>query len=186
MSTAARKVAKDNDAPVSFQTNSNTTEFEYQSIDEAFPPVEPGRQPLGHTVLVQIRQPKSKSKGGVYLPGDSRSTEHYNTRVAKVVALGAMCFTSTHTRDTGEKFESELTPWPEGKWFEVGDYVEIPQYGGSRFVVPFETKGEIFDPGPGKMVETMVKEEVTFAFFKAKDIFAKILSDPLRIKAYLD
>lgn len=182
-------------APISMVTNSNSVEFEYESIEEAFPPVEPGRKPLGHTVLVQIRQPKTKTRGGILLSQDARATEHYNTRVAKVIEVGPLCFTSTHTADRGEdmspRFTPELVEWPEGPWFRVGDYVEVPQYGGSRFAVKFKAKREEFDPDAGDgnrggMVLKTVTEEAVFALFKAKDIFALITGNPLQIKAYLD
>ena len=177
-------------AVTSFQTNSNAVQFAYDSIDEAFPKVDPGRHPLGHNILVQVRQPKLKTKGGIIMTEGDRSTEHYNTRVAKVIECGAICFSSTHTADNGPdqspRFSSYLSLWPEGAWFKVGDFVEIPQYGGSRFVVPFKVTRNEFDFDFGKDVAVLREEEVTFAFFRAKDILALITSDPLMIKSYLD
>ena len=186
--SAARKIQEAQaDAPVSFQTYSNAVEFAYDSIEDAFPTVEPGRKPFGNNVLVQVRQPKTRSKGGILLSQDARSTEHYNTRVAKVVALGPICFSGTHTfKDADGEPVSYNVPWAEGPWFVIGDYVEIPQYGGSRFVVPFKVEREEFDPGPGRMVKKTVTEEVTFAFFKAKDVIALITANPLSIKSYTD
>jgi len=186
--SAARKLQEAQaDAPVSFQTYSNPVEFAYDSIEDAFPIAEPGRKPFGNNVLVQVRQPKTRTKGGLILSQDARSTEHYNTRVAKIVDVGPLCFSSTHTTfDADGKPRSHNVPWPEGPWFKVGNFVEIPQYGGQRFVVPFKVERDEFDPGPGKMVKKTVTEEVTFAFFKAKDIIALITADPRQIKSYCD
>lgn len=189
MSSAALKAVKDREveSAISFQTNSNPIEFEYDSIEEAFPAVAPGREPLGHNILVQVRQPKTHTKGGILLSQNVRDTEHYNTRVAKVIAVGPLCFTSTKTvKEDGRDPESFNVPWPEGQWFKPGDFVEIPQYGGSRFVVKYTAMREEFDPGPGKMVPKKVQEEVTFAFFRAKDVIALITCSPLAIKAYTD
>lgn len=169
-----------------FQTNSNTIEFAYDSIEEAFPLVEAGRRPVGHNILVQVRQPKTKSKGGIFLSQDARATEHYNTRVAKVIGLGPLCFTSTHTRDDDGKFLSELVQWPEGSWFHVGDFVEIPQYGGMRFTVATKVQREEYNTDERIYEMKTVLEEVTFAMFKAKDILAVITTDPRTIKSYTD
>jgi len=178
----------DNTAPISFATYGSGPTFEYSSYEEAFPSVEPGREPFGANILVQIRQPKSVTKGGIMLAPADRSTEYYNTRVAKVVAIGPMCFKST--RDAEDSDGNPVlvhVEWPEGPWFKVGDHVEIPQYGGQRFVV----KGKVSHPvrdfdTDRKWTTTEDEEEITFAWFKAKDIIAKITSDPLRIIAYAD
>ena len=39
------------------QELSNKITFDYSSLDEAFPPCDPGIEPLGSRVLVQIRTP---------------------------------------------------------------------------------------------------------------------------------
>lgn len=189
MSSAALKAVSDHDAghAVSFQADSNPIEFEYTTIEEAFPEVEPGRKPLGHNILVQVRQPKTRTKGGILLSSNARDTEHYNTRVAKVVALGPLCFTSSKTiLDEHDQPIMHSVAWPEGKWFDVGDFVEIPQYGGQRFVAKHKVKREEFDPDQGKMVLKDTLEEVTFAFFKSNNVIAKITCDPRLIKAYTD
>jgi hypothetical protein len=40
------------------QELANKVEFGYDNEDEAFPPCDPGVQPFGSRVLVQIRTPK--------------------------------------------------------------------------------------------------------------------------------
>jgi co-chaperonin GroES (HSP10) len=135
----------------------NTVEFEYEEIAEAFPPCDPGIVPFGSRVLVQVRTPKTKTKGGILLTTETRETEHWNTQVAKVLACGALAFRS---RATMEK-------WPEGSWCEPGDFVRIPKYGGDRWSVQI----------PGD-------EDALVVIFNDLDLIGRI-ADPLTVKAYL-
>ncbi len=70
----------------------NKVVFEYTGLDEAFPPVDPGVKPFGSRVLVQIRLPKHKTKGGLLLIGETRDTEAWNTQVAVVRSIGELAF----------------------------------------------------------------------------------------------
>lgn len=99
--------------------------IQYDSLSEAFPLADPGLIPFGTDVLVQIRTPKKRTKGGLYLPEESRDTDLWNMQVAKVIALGPVAF---HNRET-------LEPWPEGQWCGLGNYVRVPKYGGDRWWV---------------------------------------------------
>lgn len=179
----------DNNTPTSFATYGSGLEQNYSSYEEAFPDVDPGREPCGVNVLVQIRQPKTTTKSGLKLVTDTRSAEYYNTRVGRVIAFGPLCFKSTIEAE-GPSGEPVLVhvDWPEGPWFKVGDHVEIPQYGGQRFVVVGKVKHKLrdFDQPNAPWIEMEEEEEITFAFFKAKDIIARITCDPLKIKAYAD
>jgi len=102
----------------------------YDTLDQAFPEVDPGLTPFGSKILVQIRTPMRKSRGGIALPEESRETEQWNTQVAKVIRLGPVAFCN---RDT-------LEEWPEGKW--VGTFVRCPKYGGDRWEVPVPNSGD--------------------------------------------
>jgi len=102
------------------------SQMAYDTIESAFPDVDPGLRPFGDKVLVQIRTPKTMTTGGIYIPEESRETEQWNTQVAKVIALGPLAY---HNRDTGEL-------WPEGLWVEPGMFVRSPKYGGDRWQVP--------------------------------------------------
>lgn len=142
----------------------NHVEFAYDGIDEAFPAVDPGVQPFGSRVLCQVRVPKSKTKGGIILTSDARETEHYNTQVAKVVAVGPLAFRNRNT----------MEQWPEGSWCAPGEFIRTPRYGGDRWSVRVRDKD-------GKPTE----DEVIFVIFNDLDIIGKISGDPLAIKAYL-
>lgn len=136
----------------------NKIDFGYADIDEAFPACTPGITPLGSRVLVQIRTPKMKTRGGIILTEDVRDTEMYNTQVAKVLAVGPVAF---HDRRT-------LTLWPEGHWAKPGEFVRIPRFGGDKWSVKAEG----------------VDGDAILAIFNDLDLIAKV-DDPLSIKAFL-
>jgi co-chaperonin GroES (HSP10) len=135
----------------------NKVKFDYSGLDEAFPAVDPGVEPFGSRVIVQIRTAKSKTAGGIILPEDTQETERWNTQVAKVIAVGSLAF---HNRNT-------MQPWPEGSWCEVGDFVRAPKYGGDRWSVEADGK------------------EVLFVMFNDLDLLGRITGDPLSMKAYI-
>lgn len=135
----------------------NKVKFDYSGLDEAFPPVDPGVEPFGSRVIVQIRTAKSKTAGGIILPEDTQETERWNTQVAKVIAVGSLAF---HNRNT-------MQPWPEGSWCKVGDFVRAPKYGGDRWSVEADGK------------------EVLFVMFNDLDLLGRITGDPLSMKAYI-
>ena len=136
----------------------NKVQFAYESIDEAFPSVDPGVVPFGSRVVVQIRAPKKKTAGGIILTQDTKDTEMWNTQVAKVVAVGALAFKNRNTQE----------PWPEGSWCQPGDFVRVPKYGGDRFSVTDQDG-----------------IEVIFILFRDTDLVAKVTGDPLAVKAFI-
>ena len=138
----------------------NTVTYDYADLDEAFPPCDPGVTPFGSRILVQIRSPKKKTKGGIIIPtgGDTESTEFWTTQVAKVIHVGALAFKNRNT----------LAPWPEGSWCEVGDYVRVPLYGGDRWTVKIDSE-----------------TEALLVIFDDLNIIGKITGDPTAIKAFI-
>ena len=135
------------------------TQYNYESLAEAFPQADAGLKPLGNRVLVQIRTPKKKSKGGIILGNETKETELWNTQVARIVELGPVAFCN---RDT-------LEPWPEGQWAKPGDFVRVPKYGGDRWFVPVNG-GE---------------EMALFVLFKDLDLIGQITGDPLEVIAFI-
>lgn len=138
----------------------NQVNFQYGSLAEAFPEVDPNMEPLGERILVQLRRAMTKTKGGIILTEEIKETEKWNEQVAKVIKLGRLAF---HNRNT-------MVPWPEGAWFEVGDYVRVPKHGGDRFSVSYGADGDT--------------EEIIFACFKDLDVLGKV-KDPLNMKAFI-
>lgn len=133
--------------------------FDYTSLDDAFPKVDPGLVPYGNRVLVQIRRAKTRTASGLIIAPSARGTEHDLTQIAKVRALGPLAFKN---RDKGVQ-------WVEGAWCEPGEYVRVPQYGGDRWGVPIPSTDEY----------------VTFVVFDDLDLVGKITCDPLSVVAYI-
>jgi co-chaperonin GroES (HSP10) len=128
------------------------------SLEEAFPAADPGVQPFGSRVLVQIRNPKRKTAGGIILTSGTQETEHDNTQVAKVIAIGPLAYKNRNT----------LEPWPEGKWCAEGCFVRVPKYGGDRWNI---------DLGNDNLAR--------FVIFNDLDIVGGITTDPRDIKAFI-
>lgn len=141
------------------QALGNKVEFGWDDVNDAFPACDPGVQPFGSRVLVQIRTPKSKTKGGIILTTDTRETDAWNTQIAKVIAVGELAFRNRNTMDK----------WPEGSWCDVGDFVRVPKYGGDRWTVK-TTDGE---------------DEALVVIFNDLDLIGKVTGDPLAIKAFI-
>jgi hypothetical protein len=141
-------------------------------MEEAFPDVDPGEEPLGSLVLLLIRQPKAKA-GSIILETETRKTEYYNTQVAKVISVGPLAF---HNRNTGE-------PWPEGAWAKVGEFVRIPKYVGDRFTVTYNRKD--FDVIDGVRHETVSKDHVVFCLIKDLGLQTKV-RNPLTVRAFIE
>jgi co-chaperonin GroES (HSP10) len=133
--------------------------FSYASIEDAFPALDPGLQPYGSRVLVQIRRAKMKTASGIIVAPAARGTEQDLTQIALVRKLGPLAFKN---RDRAEL-------WPEGAWAQPGEYVRVPQYGGDRWGVPIPNSDEY----------------VTFVVFDDLDLIGKVTCDPLSVVAYI-
>ncbi len=132
----------------------NAVGFGYESVEEAFPDVDPRLTPMGDYILVMIRVPKMQTVGGIALGSEDRRTDFDNTQVAKVIAIGPMAF----------KWQRDGSDWPEGAWCKVGDFVRIPKYQGDRMSRPYQRKETEFVRGERREVE--VTDHVHFAQFK--------------------
>ena len=134
-----------------------------QTLEEAFPKVDPMIAPFGARVLVQLRAVKERvSSMGILLPPETKELEKWNTQVGKVLAIGPIAFKK---RDSNE-------PWPEGSWCEVGDYVRIVRWGGDRWDVDYED-------------EKGLKGKALFTFFNDHELIGKVTGDPRAIKAFI-
>ena len=106
------------------------TESKYQvdgrSESDCFPEIDPGVQPQGNRIVVQLRKAKDTSQGGILLVTETKATEKWNEVIAKVVSVGPLAY----------KYGSTLQDWPEGPWAIPGDLVRTIKYGGDRWAVP--------------------------------------------------
>ena len=129
----------------------------------AFPKVEPGMEPFGGRVIVQLRRIKLKtSKGGIVLVEETKESEKWNNMIGKVVAIGPLAFKN---RDT-------MQPWPEGTWAQVGDYVRVPKWGGDRWEIKAPDADDLEDP-------------VLFMTLNDHELIAAVTDNPLSFKAYV-
>lgn len=128
------------------------------ALKEAFPDADPGIQPFGSRILVQIRTPKKKTASGIILDTGSRDTEKWNTQVAKVISVGPLAFKNRTTMES----------WPEGDWCAPGDYVRVAKYGGDRWEVPLENG-----------------ESAMYVIFNDLDVIGRVTGDPLAIRAFI-
>lgn len=123
-------------------------------LKEAFPDIDPGIAPLGYLLILQLRTPTKKTKGGIILSDDTRDADKYRTQTALVRSMGPSVF---RRRDT-------LEPWPEGDWCAVGDFVRAPMYGGDRWAVKTESG-----------------EDALFIAIKDTDLIGIVTADPLGV-----
>ena len=134
-----------------------------QTLDEAFPVVDPLMAPFGARVLVQLRAVKEKvTSSGIYIPEEVKETEKWNTMIGKVISIGDLAFKK---RDTME-------PWPEGAWAKVGDFVRVPKWGGDRWEIDYKD-----DRG--------IAGKALFTFFNDHELIGRVTGDPRDIKAFL-
>lgn len=95
-------------------------------IKAYFPEVDPGREPCGNKVVVQLQLVKKKV-GSIILANDTQDFNKNATVVCRIVRVGHIAY---RDRGTGET-------WKEGAWANVGDIVLMPRYGGmNRVEIP--------------------------------------------------
>ncbi len=141
----------------------NPEVLENAEVKWAFPAVSPGAKPLGGRILVQLRRTKQKTTGaGIILVEETKESEKWNNMVAKVIEVGPLAFKN---RDT-------MQGWPEGSWCEVGDYIRVPKWGGDRWEVKVTGESDHEDPA-------------LFMILNDHEIIAKVIGDPLAMKAFL-
>jgi co-chaperonin GroES (HSP10) len=133
-----------------------------QSLGDAFPAVDPGEVPFGNLVLIQMKRAAFKTKAGVILSANDQQTEYDNTKVAKVLALGPLCF----------KSRADGTEWPEGKWFNVGDFVRLSQHNTTTWTVAL--------PGTRGIG---IEERVVFGYIDELHVRSLVM-DPLATQAF--
>jgi co-chaperonin GroES (HSP10) len=143
---------------------SNTLEASSEAeLAWAFPSVEPGAKPLGGRILVQLRRTKKKAtSAGIILIEETKETEKWQNMVAKVIEIGPLAF----------KHRDTMQSWPEGSWCEAGDFIRVPKWGGDRWEVKVPGEDDLEDPA-------------LFMILNDHEAIAKVVGDPLAMKAYL-
>lgn len=124
-------------------------------LEWAFPSVDPGLEPLGGRVLVQLRRIKQTTDSGIILNNETRDYEKYNNQIAKIISLGPLAF----------KKRDNMEPWPEGTWAQPGDFVRVPKYNGDKYEVTIDEEPE---------------EPVVFMILNDHELIGKITGDPMK------
>jgi co-chaperonin GroES (HSP10) len=141
-----------------------------EELTKAFPDVDPGFEPFGSRVIVQLRSPKLYSAGGIKFADETIETEMWNTQIGKIRAIGPVAFKN---RDT-------LAQWPEKEWAKIGDFVRIPKFNQDKWFMEYPCKiksnlGMEFDG----------TERVLFMLINDLDLLARKTGNPLEVKAYI-
>lgn len=139
-------------------------------LAKAFPDINPGFEPFGSRVIVQLRCPRLYSDGGIAFPEETVETEMWNTQIGKVRAVGPVAFRN----------RSNLEGWPEKAWAQVGDYVRIPKFNQDKWFIEYPCK---IKPMFGKEIDG--KERVLFMLINDLDLLARKTGNPLEVKAYI-
>ena len=129
-----------------------------QTLEEAFPTADPGVEPFGSYVLIQIRNPKTQTASGIIFTTDNQDTEKWNTQVGRVIQVGPLAFRNRNTMEL----------WPEGAWCKDGDFVRVAKYGGDRWEVKIDAE-----------------TTALFVIFKDTDLIGRVTSDPLKVRAFI-
>lgn len=155
-------------------TGEQVAPYKYIDEEQAFPKVDPGMEPFGNMVLLQLRHPPMRTAGGLILDAETRKTERDNCQIAKVVAVGALCF----------KDRRDFNEWPEGAWCKPGDYVRIPKYQGDRFAVACTVIDGYTDPFTKEVIAREVSDIVEFVMMKDLSLLG-LEKNPLTRRTFL-
>lgn len=137
--------------------------FTDADIKLRFPDVNAGIKPFGTRVMLQIRSPVHKTRGGVILPEDVGDTELFLTQTAMVRELGPVAFRDRKT----------LEPWPEGNWVKPGMFVRMPKYNQDKWWVEYEREG-------------LPKGKALFMLINDLDLLGERTGNPFAIAAYVN
>ncbi len=79
-------------------------------------------KPTGYRLLVALPKVEKKSAGGVHLPDKLIKAEESASVIANIIDMGPDCY-------------KDETKFPSGPWCQIGDWVLIRSYSGTRFKV---------------------------------------------------
>ncbi len=103
--------------------------------------------PIGYKILVKMHKVvKEKTKGGLYIPDQSKHDENTASLIAQVVAIGPDAY-------------KDSSRFPSGPWCSVGDCVILRSYSGTRMKIDGEEYRLINDDTPEAVVPNPEKVE---------------------------
>jgi co-chaperonin GroES (HSP10) len=103
--------------------------------------------PVGYKILVKMRKVvEEKTKGGIYLPDQSKQDENTASLLAEVLAVGPDAY-------------ADKVKFPNGPWCSVGDTVVLRSYSGTRLKIDGEEYRLVNDDSPEAVVPEPEKVE---------------------------
>ena len=99
-------------------------------------------RPCSYHILVALPEQEEKTEGGIYIPDNVRDREEMGGITAYVLALGPSCYVETPQR----KF-------PSGAYCEVGDWIIMRAYSGTRLDIHGKKFRIITDDVPQAIVD---------------------------------
>ncbi len=96
--------------------------------------------PVGYKILVKMRKAiEEKTKGGLYIPDQTKQDENTASLIAKVLAIGTDAY-------------KDSVKFPTGPWCSVGDHIIVRSYSGTRIKIDGEEYRLINDDTPEAVV----------------------------------
>lgn len=114
----AREKAAFNQA---FDMPSTSLELSDSRVDLCDHPI-----PVGYKILIEPIHIEERTRGGLYLPDQAIEAKEHLRNVARVLALGPLCYKH-------KKFEVDGVPQPP--WCKVGDFISFNVYSGEKQLV---------------------------------------------------
>ena len=91
---------------------------EVEVTDEMLP------DPVGYRILLEMRQPRIKTEGGLWIPQSGIEAQDYMQFVGKVRKVGPMAF--KRARFESDKFDA---------WCKPGDWITVGQHAGQHMEI---------------------------------------------------
>ena len=79
-------------------------------------------EPSGYRILIALPEIEEKTEGGIYITDERKSAETVASIVGYVMKMGPDCY-------------SDSDRFPNGPWCNVGDWVLMNAYSGTRFKI---------------------------------------------------
>jgi co-chaperonin GroES (HSP10) len=87
---------------------------DYEDYAKQFP------QPTGWKILIALPAPEEKTEGGLIKAAETLRTEEYGSICGQVLEMGPDCY-------------KDKSKFPGGPYCEVGDWIMMRAYSGTRF-----------------------------------------------------
>lgn len=121
MAAKSDLIIKPDDEDIEAYTETLNKTFE-PPVYQPFPELDCKIKAGGYRVLIQLKRPRTHSRGGIEILESTRNQEVFDTFIGKVLSVGPCAF---RDKQTGQA-------WEVGKFAKPGDVIIAPKYGGQR------------------------------------------------------